>query len=69
MKQWLIGKSLAALFKIGLKNDAPEKVAKAIEQNWDKWVGAKRSEALQRRFETFLDAFVKRVKAELRRDA
>ncbi len=68
IKEAIITRGLLMLFKIGLKNDLPEKAAQKIEDELDKLLGEGRSEKTQARFETFLDTFVARVKAQFRKD-
>ena len=68
LKQILIAKAFIELFRCGLKHKFPEQVGQQIESNWNKWMGERKSEKLQAKFESFLDDFTKRLIVELRKD-
>jgi len=68
IKDWLLEKALMTAFKMGLKNDYPEKVADNLENLLDKQMGEVSSEKAQEEFEYFLTEFVGRVIKRLRRD-
>lgn len=68
LKEWITAKALTEAFKIGLRNDLPENIAKCIEKELDIYLGIRKSEEVQREFEYFLIQFTTRIINKLRED-
>ena len=68
LKQAILAKAFVELFKYGERNNLHEDIARIIEENFDKWIGEKRSERIQKRFEKFLTLFIRRMIKEFQKD-
>ena len=66
LKEWAIAKALQTAFKIGLKNDTPEKTALVIIDLLNKQVGNKNSKEIQKDFVYFAVEFIGRISRKMK---